>query len=163
MSPRNGDPRKRYGFTGKEGRVVAIVDEGEAEGDREEVEIGVVSGEGDEAHQGKETERSGEAGFGLGKEDCEGKQEFDHEGENGGEFQKRVRELVNEPGEGIGNGLGLEVVGHGGEIGPCGVTAEDFDDAGAEHESGEEEPQSPLDEAGRSIGPCGAGEESGFF
>ena len=114
MSPRNGGPRKRYRFTGKEGRVVAIVDEGEAEGDREEVEIGVVSGEGDEAHQGKETERSGEAGFGLGKEDCDGKQEFDHEGENGGEFKKRVRELMNEPGEGIGNGLGFKVVGHGG-------------------------------------------------
>ena len=114
VSPRNGDPRKRYGFTGKEGRVVAIVDEGEAEGDGEKVEVGVVSRERDQGHQAEEAQCGGEAGFGLRKEDGEGKQEFGDEGENGGEFKKRVRELVNEPGEGIGNGLGFKVVGHGG-------------------------------------------------
>ena len=114
MAPRNGRVGKWNRFGLEPGGEVTVIDKGKAEGDREEVEIGVVSGEGDEAHQGKETERSGEAGFGLGKEDCDGKQEFDHEGENGGEFKKRVRELVNEPGEGIGNGLGFKVVGHGG-------------------------------------------------
>ena len=67
--------------------------------------------------------------MGLGKKDDEREKEFDGEGEEGGKLEQGVRELVDEPGEGVGNGLGLEMVGHGGEVGPGGITAEDFDDA----------------------------------
>jgi len=70
---------------------------------------------------------------------------------------------VKKPGEGVGNGLGFEVVGHGGKVGPGGVTTEEFDDAGAEHQSGNKEPESPAKEAGWGIGSGGAGEDSGFF
>jgi hypothetical protein len=71
----------------------------------------------------------------LGKEKGEREKEFDHKGENGGEIEKRVRELMNEPGEGVGNGLGFEVIGHGGKISPSGVTTEKFYDPGTEHQT----------------------------
>jgi len=74
-----------------------------------------------------------------------------------------MRELVNEPSEGIGDGLGFEVVGHGREVGPGGVTAQDFDDAGAEHESGDKEPEGPADKVGRGIRSGPSGKDSGFF
>ena len=53
---------------------------------------------------------------------------------------------MDEPREGVGDGLGFEVVGHGGEVGPGGVTAEEFDDAGAEDEAEEEEVECEADE-----------------
>jgi len=82
----------------------------------------------------------------LGKEKGERDKEFDHEGENGGELEKRLRELMNEPGEGVGNGLGFEVIGHGGKISPGGVATEDFDDSRAEHETKKEEGEGEADE-----------------
>ena len=36
---------------------------------------------------------------------------------------------MDEPGEGVGNGLGFEVIGHGGKISPSRVAAEEFDDS----------------------------------
>ena len=59
--------------------------------------------------------------------------------------------------------MGKEVVGHGGEVGPGGVAAEDFDDARTEHETKEEEGEGESDEEGRSVGSGWAGAESGFF
>ena len=53
---------------------------------------------------------------------------------------------MNEPGEGVGDRLGFEVIGHGGEVGPGGVAAEDFDDSRAEHETEEEEGECKADE-----------------
>ena len=44
---------------------------------------------------------------------------------------------MDEPGEGVGDWLGFEVVSHGGEVEPGGVAAEEFDDAGAEDEAKE--------------------------
>ena len=70
---------------------------------------------------------------------------------------------MNEPGEGVGNGLGFEVISHGGKVGPGGVATEEFYDSGTEHQTCEQEPESPADETGRGIGSGGAGEESGFF
>jgi len=70
---------------------------------------------------------------------------------------------MDEPGEGVGDGLGFEVVSHGGEVGPGGVTAEEFDDAGAEDEAEEEEGECEADEEGWDIATGWAGEESGFF
>ena len=57
-----------------------------------------------------------------------------------------MRELVDEPGEGVGDGLGFKVIGHSGEIGPGGVAAEEFDDSRAEHETKEEEGEGEADE-----------------
>ena len=142
---------------------VTTLDEGQAEGSGEEIEVGVVSGEGDEDHEGEEAEGGGEANFGLGKEKGEGEKEFDPKGEKGGELQKQVRELMNEPGEGVGNGLGLEVIGHGREVGPSGVATKKFYDSRAKHEACEKEPESPADETRRGIGSGGAGKKSGFF
>jgi len=129
VAPRNGRPRKRNCFGKKGGGKEAVIDKSETEGDGEEVKEGVVAGEGDEEHEGEEAEGGGEADFGLGKEKGEREKEFDHKGENSGELEKRVRELVDEPGEGVGNGLSFEVIGHGGEVGPGGVAAEEFDDS----------------------------------
>lgn len=129
VAPRNGRPRKRNCFGKKGGGKEAVIDKSETEGDGEEVKEGVVAGEGDEEHEGEEAEGGGEADFGLGKEKGEREKEFDHKGENSGEIEKRVRELVDEPGEGVGNGLSFEVIGHGGEVGPGGVAAEEFDDS----------------------------------
>ena len=67
MSPGDGDQRKRDGFWVKRRRVVAVMDEREAEGEGKEVEKCVVPGQGDEEHEGKEAEGGGEADFGLGK------------------------------------------------------------------------------------------------
>jgi len=53
---------------------------------------------------------------------------------------------MDEPGEGVGNGLGFEVIGHGGEVSPGGVAAEYFDDSRAEHETKEEEGEGEADE-----------------
>ena len=53
---------------------------------------------------------------------------------------------MDEPGEGVGNGLGFEVIGHGGEVRPGRVAAEDFDDSRAEHETKEEEGECEADE-----------------
>ena len=36
---------------------------------------------------------------------------------------------MDEPREGVGDGLSFKVVSHGGEVGPGGVAAEEFDDA----------------------------------
>ena len=99
----------------------------------------------------------------MGKEKGEREKEFDDKGENSGELEKRVRELVDEPGEGVGNGLSFEVVGHGGEVGPGGVAAEEFDDSRAEDETCEKEGEGESDEEGRSVGAGWAGSESGFF
>jgi hypothetical protein len=127
------------------GGVVTVFDEGEAEGGGEEIEKCVVPGEADEEHEGEKSERGGEADFGLGKEKEKREKEFDHKCKNGGELEKRVRKLMNKPGEGVGNGLGFEVIGHGGKIGPSGVAAEDFDDSRAEHETKEEEGEGETD------------------
>ena len=129
VSPRNGRPRKRNCFGKKGGGKEAVIDKIETEGDGEEVKEGVVPGEGDEEHEGEEAEGGGEADFGLGEEKGEREKKFDYKGEKGGEFEKRVRELVDEPRERVGDGLSFEVVGHGGEVGPGGVAAEEFDDS----------------------------------
>ena len=163
VAPRNGRPRKRNCFGKKGGGKEAVIDKSETEGDGEEVKEGVVAGEGDEEHEGEEAEGGGEADFGLGKEKGKREKEFDHKGENSGELEKRVRELVDEPGEGVGNGLGFEVVGHGGEVGPGGVAAEEFDDSRAEDETCEKEGEGKSDEKGRNIEARRAGAESGFF
>ena len=88
MSPWDGDQRKRDNFWAKGGRVVAVFDKSEAEGDGEEIKEGIVSSEGDEEHEGEESEGDGEAGFGLGEEKCEGEKEFDEQSEKGGEMEK---------------------------------------------------------------------------
>ena len=163
MSPRDGCVRKRYRFGLEPGGVVTVVDEGEAEGGGEEIEKCIVPGQADQEHEGEESERGGEAGFGLGKQKGEWEEEFDHKGDNGGELEKRGRELMNEPGDGVGNGLGFEVISHGGKVGPGGVATEEFYDPGTEHQTCEQEPESPADETGRGIGSGGAGEKSGFF
>ena len=67
MSPGDGDQRKRDGFWAKRRRVVAVMDEREAEGEGKEVEKCVVPSEADEEHEGEEAEGDGEADFGLGK------------------------------------------------------------------------------------------------
>jgi hypothetical protein len=97
VAPRNGRPRKRNCFGKKGGGKEAVIDKSETEGDGEEVKEGVVAGEGDEEHEGEEAEGGGEADFGLGKEKGKREKEFDHKGENSGEIEKRVRELVDEP------------------------------------------------------------------
>ena len=58
---------------------------------------------------------------------------------------------MGEPGEGVGDRLGEEVVRHGGEVGPSGVAAEKFDEAGAEHEPEDEEPGGEAEEEGRDV------------
>jgi hypothetical protein len=121
VSTRNGRPRKRNCFGKKGGGKEAVIDKSETEGDGEEVKECVVPSCGDEEHEGEEAEGGGEADFGLGKEKGEREKEFDHKGKNGGELEKRVRELMNKPGEGVGNGLSFEVIGHGGKISPGGV------------------------------------------
>ena len=78
-------------------------------------------------------------------------------------MEKRVRELVDEPGEGIGNGLSFEVVGHGGKIDPGGVAAEEFDYSRAEHKTKEEEGEGEADEEGGKIEAGWAGAEAWFF
>ena len=129
VAPGDGGPRKRDSVRLEKERPVAVMDEGKAEGDGEEIEECVIPGEADQEHEGEESEGSGETNFRLGKEKGEREEEFDGKGEKGGELEKRVGELLNEPGERVGDGLGKEVIGHGGEIGPGGVAAEDFDDA----------------------------------
>ena len=88
MSPWDGNQRKRDNFWAKGGRVVAVFDKSEAEGDGEEIKEGIVSCEGDEEHEGEESEGDGEAGFGLGDEKCQGEEEFDKQSEKGGEMEK---------------------------------------------------------------------------
>ncbi len=58
---------------------------------------------------------------------------------------------MDEPGKGVGDGLGFEVVGHSGKVGPGGVAAEEFGDAGAEDEAEEEEGECEADEEGWDI------------
>ena len=70
---------------------------------------------------------------------------------------------MSEPREGVGYGLGFEVVSHGREVEPGGVAAKDFDDTGAEHQAGKEEPEGPLEQAGSGIGSGRSGKKSGFF
>ena len=70
---------------------------------------------------------------------------------------------MDEPGERVGDGLGFEVVGHGGEVEPGGVAAEEFDDSRAEDETCEKEGEGKSDEEGRNIEARRAGAESGFF
>ena len=163
VAPGDGGPRKRDSVRLEKERPVAVMDEGKAEGDGEEIEECVVPGEADQEHEGEESEGSGEADFGLGKEKEEREEEFDDKGEKGGELQKRVRELVDEPRERVGDGLGKEVVGHGGEVGPGGVAAEEFDDSRAEDETCEKEGEGKSDEEGLNVGAGWAGAESGFF
>jgi len=162
-APGDGCPWQRDHFKLRKEGPVTVFDEGQGEGGGEEVEVGVVSGEGDQDHQGEETEGGGEASFGLGKEKGKGQKEFDPKGEKGGELEKGMRELMNEPGEGIGNGLGFEVIGHGGKISPGGVATEKFYESRTKHEACEKEPESPADETRRGIGTGGAGKKSGFF
>ena len=72
MAKWSWSPRTGNCFWAKRRRVVAVMDEREAEADGEEIEKGVVAGEADEKHEGEETEGGGEADFGLGKEKGEG-------------------------------------------------------------------------------------------
>ena len=67
MAKWSWSPRKGNCFWAKRRRVVAVMDEREAEGEGKEVEKCVVPGQGDEEHEGKEAEGGGEADFGLGK------------------------------------------------------------------------------------------------
>ena len=97
----------------------------------------------------------------MGDENGEGNEEFDEKSEEGGE--RGAGELVGEPGKRVGNGLSEEVVGHGGEIGPGGVTAEKFDEAGAEHKAENKKPSGPAEKDGWSIGGGAAGEQARFF
>ena len=71
--------------------------------------------------------------------------------------------MVDEPGEGIGDGLGEKVVGHGGEVGPGWVAAEKFDEAGAKHEPKDEEPCGCAEEKRWNIAAGGGGEQTRFF
>jgi len=163
VSTRNGRVRKWNGFGLEPGGIVTVFDEGKAKADGKKIKKCVVPSYGDEDHQGEEAEGGGDANFGLGKEKGEGEKEFDPKGEKGGELQKQVRELMNEPGKGVGNGLGFEVIGHGGKISPGGVATEKFYDSRTKHEACEKEPESPADETRRGIGSGGAGKKSGFF
>ena len=99
--------------------------------------------------------------MGMGNENEEGDQEFDEESDEGGEGG--AGDLVGKPGEGVGNRLGEEVVRHGGEVGPGGVAAEEFDEAGAEYETEEEEPGGEAEQGGWGIGGGVAGEQAWFF
>ena len=146
VAPRNGRVGKRNRFGLEPRGKVAVVDEREAEADGEEIKKGVVPGEADQEHEGEEADGGGEADFGLGKEKGEREKEFDDKSENSGELEKRVWELVDEPRERVGNGLSFEVVGHGGEVGPGGVAAEEFDDSRAEDETCEKEGEGEADE-----------------
>ncbi len=70
---------------------------------------------------------------------------------------------MDEPGEGVGNGLSFEVVGHGGKISPGGVATKDFDDSRAEHKTKEKEGEGESDEQGWNIEAGWAGAKSWFF
>ena len=161
MAPRHGGPGEREFVRGEEAGPVAVFNEGEREGGGEKVEVGVVAGEGDEGHEAEEGEAGDEAGTGVGDEDGEGNKKFQDQRSEGGEGL--AGDLVGEPREGVGNGLGEEMIGHGGEVGPRGVAAEEFDKAGAEHEAKDKEPDGHAEEKGRDIATGGGGEEARFF
>ena len=59
--------------------------------------------------------------------------------------------------------MGEEVIGHGGEVGPSGVAAEKFDEAGAGHEPEDEEPGGCAEEERWNIAAGGGGERTRFF
>lgn len=67
MAKWSWSPRKGNCFGLEAGGEVTVVDEREAEGEGEEIKKGVVACEGDQEHEGEETEGGGEADFGLGK------------------------------------------------------------------------------------------------
>ena len=70
---------------------------------------------------------------------------------------------MGEPREGVGDGLGEKVIGHGGQVGPGGVAAEKFDEAGTEHEPEEEEPGGETEQGGRNIASGSGGKQARFF
>ena len=84
----------------------------------------------------------------------------DERGESG---EGLAGDLMGEPGEGVGDGLGEEVEGHGREVGPGGVATEKFDESGAEHEAKDEEPGGEAKKCRRGILAGGLGDQTGFF
>ena len=56
MAPGNRCPRQRYRFATKEEGIIAVVDEGEAEGGGKEIEVGIVPREGNKGHEEEEAE-----------------------------------------------------------------------------------------------------------
>ena len=160
-APRDGGPGKRNGWEGKEPGPVTIFDEGEGEGGGEEVEVSVIAGESNEGHEAEEGDTGDEADPGVGDEDGERDEDFRDQGGKGSE--RGTGELVGEPRDGVGNGLGEKVVGHGGEVGPSGVAAEKFDEAGAEHEAKDKEPGGEAKKCRRGILAGGVGDQTGFF
>jgi len=160
-APGNGCPGERDFLRGKEAGPVTVIDEGEGEGGGEEIEVGVVAGERDEGHQGQKRDAGDKAGAGVGDEDGERDEEFGNQGGESGEGL--AGDLVGEPGKGIGDRLGEKVVGHGGEVGPSGVAAEEFDEAGAEHEAEDEEPGGYAEKERWDVAAGNGGEQARFF
>ena len=56
MAPGNRGPRQRYRFATKEEGIIAVFDEGEAEGGGKEIEVGIVPREGNKGHEEEEAE-----------------------------------------------------------------------------------------------------------
>jgi len=119
-----------------------VVEQGEAEGDRQQVEEAVVPGGADgqlEDHECPERDEPGPAG----SEDEEGHDELHGEHERARDALRQQRQLACVPRQGVGDGLRPVVVVEGGEVPPGGIAPRELGDAGAPHQLEHQDPQEP--------------------
>jgi len=84
VPPGYGSPRQGNFFRAEEAGPISVVDEGEGETGGEEVEVGVVAGEGDEEHETKKSNAGDEAGPGVGDENGKGDDQFQNQRDQSG-------------------------------------------------------------------------------
>src|SRR5690348_7479469 len=110
----------------------AIVQAEETERDREQVEEGVVAGEGDGRHEGGEYQR-GVVAQGARREDEKWHEQLDGEHPGAGSAMPPRRQLVRIPAEDRGQRLGFIMEAECAEIAPVRIAAGQLHDASQKH------------------------------
>ena len=124
-----------------------IIEQRHAQHDGEDVEEVVVPGREDERFEEYEAAGGNESDIAR-QEDAERQRELDDECHPHRPLEDRRRQMVDIPRECGWQGLGFEVEGEGGAVGPGGISARELDEARQEHETEQRQPRQPHAEPG---------------
>src|SRR5262245_29051042 len=111
-----------------------VVETEQAERDREEVEEGVVAGEGDDGHEARENQAGVVPERAWGEEE-ERHDELDREHAGAGRAMPPGGQLMRIPAEDRRQRLGFVMKGERGEVAPSGIATGEFHDAGEKHQA----------------------------
>src|SRR5207244_13475505 len=122
-----------------------IIEQSDAKQEREQVEKTIVAGQENEQLQNHECEAA-QMAQPAWKENQEGDHQLDEEHHRGTGLLKTVRQLVRIPADPGGQRLGFVVVEQRGKVMPGGITADQFNRSGFEHQPEQQPAQEPKDQ-----------------